>query len=203
MTSPSCPHRLRIRCGRHHTARFASRRTARQGACSNGMPARPATARCSRRWRRTVPPRPPGPQVQKQALTSIPGAVIELRCRSGRESRMKPPPDCSAVPSADLREVFRQRLRLHAIACSASQRRSNRIRCSRRAELRGPLAVQRGGTGPADHGIRNRLSDWPGLVHVDQLRRQTLRTTTSLVTSRINAFAARTIPPVRAPGNRG
>jgi hypothetical protein len=41
---------------------------------------------------------------------------------------MEPPPALSAVPSADLREDFRQRLRLHAIACSASQRRSNRIR---------------------------------------------------------------------------
>src|SRR6266545_4177682 len=42
---------------------------------------------------------------------------------------------------------------------------------ARAAELREPLAVQRGGTWPAVRGIRNRLSDWPGSVHIDQLRR--------------------------------
>src|SRR6266545_8105033 len=103
---------------------------------------------------------------------------------------MEPSPALSAAASADLREVCRQRLRWHAIAYSASQRRSNNSRCSRCAELREPLAVQRGGTRQADRGIRNRLSDWPGPVHVNQLRRQTLRTTTSLVTRRFYAFAA-------------
>ena len=73
---------------------------------------------------------------------------------------------------------------------SASQRRSNRIRCSRRAELRELLAVQRGGTRAADRGIRNRLSDGTSPVHVDQLRRHTLQTTKSLVTRRFNSFAA-------------
>ena len=123
-------------------------------------------------------------------LPSILGAVIELRCRSGRESRTEPSTRLSPIPTADLREDFRQRLRLHVIACSASQRRSNRIRCSRRAALREPLAVQRGGTRPAERGIRNRLSDGTRPVHVDQLRRRTLRTTKSLVTRRFYSFAA-------------
>jgi hypothetical protein len=125
-----------------------------------------------------------------RTLASIPGAGIELRCRSERESRMEPlaasprfrPLTCEKSSAGDY-DGMRSPALPHGVG-------RHSIRCSRRAELREPLAVQRGGTWPADRGIRNRLSDWPGLVHVDQLRRQTLRTTTSLVRRRFNSFAA-------------
>ena len=64
----------------------------------------------------------------------------------------------------------------------------------------GTVAVQRGGTPPADGGSRNRLSNWPGSVHVDKLRQRTLQITTSLVTVPFNFFVGpRTIPQ---PGSR-
>src|SRR6266545_2577208 len=73
--------------------------------------------------------------------------------------------------------------------CSASRRRSNSTRCSSRAELREPLRYNEEGLG------RRTVAPEPlvGLarpVHVDQLRRRTLQTTTSLVTRRLKPFAA-------------
>src|SRR6266704_5265056 len=65
----------------------------------------------------------------------------------------------------------------------------------RNSRVAGTVAVQRGGTQPADGGTRNRLSSWPGSVHVDQLRQRTLWITTSLVTEPFSFFVGpRTIP---------
>jgi hypothetical protein len=63
-----------------------------------------------------------------------------------------------------------------------------------------PLRYNEEGLSRRTVASENRLSDWPGPVHVDQLRRQTLRTTTSLVTRRFNSFVPRLLGQGRLPG---
>jgi len=53
-----------------------------------------------------------------------------------------------------------------------------------------PLRYNEEGLGRRTVASETACRTWLGLVHVDQLRRQTLRTTTSLVTRRFNSFAA-------------
>jgi len=92
------------------------------------------------------------------------------------------PPTCGRSPARRLRwQVF-------ALLCLTGS--VERYQPTRPRGVARILAVQRGGDFAGSRGTRNRLSDWPGFVQVDQLRRWMLRTTTCPVTGRFSSLVA-------------
>jgi len=103
---------------------------------------------------------------------------------------MKPHPPLPAVSPAGLRgsSAWRPRWHASAVLClTTSVEPFSDAPAARRCC--NPCGTTRRDSA-GDRGTRNRLSDLPATVHVDQLRRRTPPTTASLVTRRFRSFVA-------------